>query len=182
MQDLSEAVTAALQLIGSLNPDLLEIVALSLQVSLTAVAIAGLIGLPLGAVVASDDLMADFVGGGTFSGNSISCAAALANINIIQKENLIKNAETMGQYMINELLSMSKRHDLIGEVRGKGLLVGVELVKDRKKKKPAVKATKQFIKKAEQKGDRGDFGSSLALLAVRWPGDANGRNMHVYLF
>jgi tungstate transport system permease protein len=52
MQDLSEAVTAALQLIGSLNPDLLEIVALSLQVSLTAVAIAGLIGLPLGAVVA----------------------------------------------------------------------------------------------------------------------------------
>lgn len=52
MQDLSEAVTAALQLIGSLNPDLLEIVALSLRVSLTAVAIAGLIGLPLGAVLA----------------------------------------------------------------------------------------------------------------------------------
>jgi len=52
MQDLSEALKAALQLIGSLDPDLLEIVALSLQVSLTAVAIAGLIGLPLGAVVA----------------------------------------------------------------------------------------------------------------------------------
>ncbi|MCK5549060.1 MAG: ABC transporter permease, partial [Hyphomicrobiaceae bacterium] len=52
MQDLSEAVTAALHLIGSLNPDLLEIVALSLRVSLTAVAIAGLIGLPLGAVLA----------------------------------------------------------------------------------------------------------------------------------
>lgn len=52
MQDLSEAVTAALQLIGSLNPDLLEVVALSLRVSLTAVAIAGLIGLPLGAVLA----------------------------------------------------------------------------------------------------------------------------------
>lgn len=52
MQDLSEALTTALQLIGSLNSDLLEIVGLSLRVSLTAVAIAGLVGLPLGAIVA----------------------------------------------------------------------------------------------------------------------------------
>jgi 4-aminobutyrate aminotransferase len=109
-------------------------------------------GLPLGAVIASEAIMADFIGGGTFSGHSVACAAALANIDILQQEKLIENAEKMGRLMMRRLAEMSNRHEFIGDVRGGGLLVGVELVEDRDKKTPAVDATKQFIRKAKRKG------------------------------
>lgn len=109
-------------------------------------------GLPLGAVIANEDIMTEFIGGGTFSGSSISCAAALANIHIIQKEKLLENAAKSGSYIKEKLHEMSNQHKIIGDVRGKGLLLGVELVKDRIRKTPAREETRSFVRKAEQRG------------------------------
>ncbi len=69
----------------------------------------------------------------TFGGHAMACAAALANIAIIQRENLVENAATVGAYLLEQLQNL-QRHPTVGDVRGIGLLAGVELVKDRTSK------------------------------------------------
>jgi adenosylmethionine-8-amino-7-oxononanoate aminotransferase len=70
----------------------------------------------------------------TFGGQSVACAAALANLAIIQRENLVANSAAMGSYLLEQLQALQPHHPTIGEVRGLGLLAGVELVKDRQSK------------------------------------------------
>jgi 4-aminobutyrate aminotransferase len=95
-------------------------------------------GMPLGITAARADIM-DWPPGShasTFGGNPVSCAAALATVKLL-REHLVKNAETVGNYLIERLRGLVDKHPLIGDVRGKGLMIGVELVRDRKTKERA---------------------------------------------
>ncbi len=92
----------------------------------TAKAMGG--GFPMGAMLAREDVAANFVRGdhaSTFGGNSLACAAALANIEVIKKEKLVKRSEELGYYLIKKLEGLNK--DYVKEIRGKGLMVGMEL-------------------------------------------------------
>jgi adenosylmethionine-8-amino-7-oxononanoate aminotransferase len=70
----------------------------------------------------------------TFGGQAVACAAALANLAILQRENLVDNAATMGTYLLEQLHGLRPQHPTIGDVRGIGLLAAVELVKDQTSK------------------------------------------------
>src|SRR6266849_6379240 len=92
-------------------------------------------GFPLSAFTARPEIAAAFKPGdhlSTFGGNPISCAAALANIELMEKENLPARATETGNYATAKLRELQKQNPLIGDVRGLGLMIGVELVKDEK--------------------------------------------------
>src|SRR6185503_6975988 len=96
-------------------------------------------GMPLGAIVARADIM-DWGKGShasTFGGNPVSCVAALETIALLE-EGLMQNAARVGEFLLSKLRENASRRPLIGDVRGKGLMVGVELVRDRETKIPAV--------------------------------------------
>lgn len=110
-------------------------------------------GLPLGALVARSDIM-DWEAGShasTFGGNPLSCQAAMTTIELLENE-LIANAAAQGEYLLAGLRKLQKTHESMGDVRGKGLMVGVELVKDRETKKPARAWRNRIIKAAFEKG------------------------------
>jgi 4-aminobutyrate aminotransferase len=96
-------------------------------------------GLPLGITCARAEIMAWPPGAhaSTFGGNPVSCAAANATIKLL-REQLIANAATVGAHLVDGLRELQKKHTLIGDIRGMGLMIGVELVKDRKTKERAV--------------------------------------------
>jgi 4-aminobutyrate aminotransferase len=96
-------------------------------------------GMPLGAMIARKDIMSDWSPGAhasTFGGNPVSCAAGIATFDLL-KNGLIENAARMGAYMKDRLHDIETRHPGIGQVRGKGLMVGVDFVQDRATRKPA---------------------------------------------
>ena len=100
-------------------------------------------GMPLGVMASRADIQ-DWKPGShasTFGGNPVSCAAALAVLDIIKSENLLENAQKQGKLIKDRLNEMKERHPMIGAVRGKGLMVGVELVKDKTTKEYAQKET-----------------------------------------
>ena len=110
-------------------------------------------GMPLGAIIARDEIM-DWPPGShasTFGGNPISCAAALETIALLE-EGLIANAASVGAYLIERLTELQSRHELIGDVRGKGLMIGIELVRDRQTKEPAVAERNTIVQECFQKG------------------------------
>lgn len=112
-------------------------------------------GFPLSACVARTTIGNAFELGdhlSTFGGNPVSCAAALANIEIFQKENLSDQAAKKGRYLKKRLNEMKKSHELIGDVRGKGLMIGIELVKDRKTKQPAINEVLQVREEMRKRG------------------------------
>src|SRR5947209_6397015 len=98
---------------------------------------------PLGAMVINQKL-ADwiedkyFAGGLTYSGHVLACAAAIASIEAFQEESIVENSAAMGQVLAEELPRLAERHPSIGEVRGKGLFWGIELVRDRETREPFV--------------------------------------------
>jgi 4-aminobutyrate aminotransferase len=113
-------------------------------------------GLPLGATVASSRLMTWSPGShaSTFGGNPISCGAALETIRLLE-EGLMQNAANMGAMLMAGLRSLSDRHLMIGDVRGLGLMIGIELVKDRHTKMGLEiedTGTKMFQKRAFDSG------------------------------
>jgi 4-aminobutyrate aminotransferase-like enzyme len=90
-------------------------------------------GFPLAAFTTRDDIAAAFRPGdhlSTFGGNPVSCAAAQANVRFIQRENLPQKARQDGEYVLARLRDMQQRFPIIGEVRGMGLMIGMELVSD----------------------------------------------------
>jgi 4-aminobutyrate aminotransferase / (S)-3-amino-2-methylpropionate transaminase / 5-aminovalerate transaminase len=92
-------------------------------------------GFPLSAFTTRPEIAAAYKPGdhlSTFGGNPVSCAAALANIEVMQQENLPARAAETGAYAMKKLRELQKEHQLIGEVRGAGLMIGVELVRDEK--------------------------------------------------
>src|SRR5207247_10885650 len=94
--------------------------------------------MPLGVAVARAGLMSWPPGAhaSTFGGNPVSCAAALATIKLL-KERLMANAADVGAHLMAGLKALVDKHPLIGDVRGRGLMVGIELVRDRKTKERA---------------------------------------------
>ena len=110
-------------------------------------------GMPLGAMIAPAKIMNWEAGShaSTFGGNPISCQAAMATIKLLEN-NLMKNAEKQGSRLMKGLLELQKTYECMGDVRGKGLMIAVELVKDRETKEPATKLRPRIIRKAFEMG------------------------------
>jgi 4-aminobutyrate aminotransferase-like enzyme len=112
-------------------------------------------GLPLGACTTRADIGEAFEPGdhlSTFGGNPVSCAAALANIDYLLENKLADEAARKGEYIIRRLRELQQRHKLIGDVRGLGLMLGIELVRDQKLKTPAPSEAEKVRELALGKG------------------------------
>ncbi len=111
-------------------------------------------GFPLSAFIARADIGDAFTPGShlsTFGGNPVSCAAALANIEVMQDEKLPENASARGAQLMDALRPLENELVLVGELRGRGLMIGLELVKDANKT-PAVDAAKEVKKRCREAG------------------------------
>ncbi|MBI5208519.1 MAG: acetyl ornithine aminotransferase family protein [Elusimicrobia bacterium] len=115
-------------------------------------------GMPIGAIVAKESVMTWPRGthGSTFGGNPVCCAAALATLDVVESEGMA-NARRIGERLTSGLLRLQRKHPCIGDVRGQGLMIGVEFVKDRRTKEPA----SELVEKLEQTA----FGKGLLLLS-----------------
>lgn len=112
-------------------------------------------GIPIGACVTRPEIaamMKNRVHFNTFGGNPISMTQGLATLEVIDAENIQSNAKSVGGHLKNRLLELSERHQLIGEVRGMGLMLGVELVRDRTTKEPATSETAKVMELTKERG------------------------------
>ena len=110
-------------------------------------------GIPLGGILARASVMDWPVGahGNTYGGNPIACSAALATLSLVA-DGMMQNAREMGEFAMDALAEIQSRHKSIGQVRGKGLMLGVEFVIDRESKRPARKLRERIIQKAFSQG------------------------------
>ena len=111
-------------------------------------------GLPIGMVVAKKTIMEKWqrgAHGNTFGGNPLCCAAALATVELVERE-FSANAARTGEYFIGKLRELKLRYDCIGDVRGKGLMLGVELVRNRASKEPATAAALEMLEQLRELG------------------------------
>src|SRR5208282_353268 len=111
-------------------------------------------GLPIGMVVAKRSVMQKWTRGAhgnTFGGNPLCCAAALATVDLVERE-YCANAAKVGDYFIRRLRVFADKFPVVGEVRGKGLMIGMELVKDRAHKEPAKQLCDALITRAYHNG------------------------------
>ncbi|HKF97288.1 MAG TPA: acetyl ornithine aminotransferase family protein [Steroidobacteraceae bacterium] len=111
-------------------------------------------GLPIGAVVARRRYMEKWkpgAHGNTFGGNPLCCASALATLDLVERE-YAANAASVGEYFIGRLRELKQRYPVIGEVRGKGLMIGMELVKDPATKAPARALCDALLTRAYHQG------------------------------
>jgi 4-aminobutyrate aminotransferase len=111
-------------------------------------------GMPLGATVANAKVM-DWVAGShasTFGGNPVSCAAANAVINVIKEEKLLENANKQGAHIMKRLGELKEQCEIVGDVRGKGLMIGMEIVEDKESKKPAAKKASEIMMRSWRRG------------------------------
>jgi 4-aminobutyrate aminotransferase len=111
-------------------------------------------GMPIGMVVAKKTIMEKWprgAHGNTYGGNPLCCAAALATLDLVERE-YRQNAAKVGAYFMERLRALAEKFDVVGEVRGKGLMIGVELVIDRAGKAPARKLCDALINRAFQNG------------------------------
>jgi len=111
-------------------------------------------GLPLGATIAKSTIM-DWVGGShasTFGGNPLSCVAANAVIDVTREEKLLGNATVQGAYIMKRLEELKQQTEIVGDVRGKGLMIGMEIVENKETKKPASKKAAEIMKRSWKRG------------------------------
>ncbi|MHB8655622.1 MAG: aspartate aminotransferase family protein [Terriglobia bacterium] len=111
-------------------------------------------GTPVGLCIATPEVADGFKGMtiSTFGGNPVTAVAARATIEVIEEEKLLDNAERVGNYFRGKLEELQQKYPLIGDVRGMGLMQGLELVKDCKTKEPAPEATVQLMEKCRAHG------------------------------
>jgi 4-aminobutyrate aminotransferase-like enzyme/Ser/Thr protein kinase RdoA (MazF antagonist) len=113
-------------------------------------------GYPLGVIVTRPEILDAFGEEtglfSTFGGNTVACAAGLAVLDVIEGEGLLKNAQLTGDYLRDGIRALAARHDWIGDVRGRGLLAGVELVRDRDTLEPAGAETNRVLDLMRQNG------------------------------
>ncbi len=88
----------------------------------------------------------------TYGGNPMACAAAHATLEVIEEENLLENVNTVGSFMMNKLEKMQAGHKIIGDVRGKGLLLAIDLVKDKDSNEPFIEAGKVVYEEVFKRG------------------------------
>jgi 4-aminobutyrate aminotransferase len=110
-------------------------------------------GLPMGLTVAREDVMSWPPGAhsNTFGGNPVACAAALATLRLI-RGGLAEHAGEVGEYFLGNLKQLSRRHPLVGDVRGRGLMIGIELVRDRSTKERATTERDELVMAAFRRG------------------------------
>lgn len=131
-------------------------------------------GFPLGVIATTPEILNRFVGHvglfSTFGGNPVACAAGTAVLDVIENENLVASAKETGDYLRDGIRSLMDRYEIIGDVRGRGLLTGVDLVQDRDTKEPATEATKRLLDLMRDNGvliGKGDVGGNV--LKIRPP-------------
>jgi 4-aminobutyrate aminotransferase len=111
-------------------------------------------GLPLGACIAKSKIM-DWVPGAhasTFGGNPLSCVAANAVIDVIKEEKLLENASKQGAYIMKRLTELKDKSEIVGDVRGKGLMIGMEIVESKESKKPAPQKVNEIMMRSWKRG------------------------------
>jgi 4-aminobutyrate aminotransferase-like enzyme len=112
-------------------------------------------GFPVTAMLVADqykEVVEEISASTSYGGNPMACAAALASIEVIEQENLLERATHLGDIMLRRMKTMQSRHPIIGDVRGKGCLLGIELVKDRATREPFEEAGKRVYQRAFRKG------------------------------
>jgi 4-aminobutyrate aminotransferase len=112
-------------------------------------------GVPLSALVGETDIMNVLEPGSmssTYGGNPLSSRAGLVAIDIIEKENLVENSAKIGDYMLNRFAEIQKKCEILGDIRGQGLVLGLEIVRDKKTKEPAADLTKKIVNECYQRG------------------------------
>jgi 4-aminobutyrate aminotransferase len=111
-------------------------------------------GLPIGGIIAPEAVMDWKPGshGSTFGGNPIAAVSALATLQVIEEENLLAKANETGRFMMDALIELAGRHPSLGDVRGRGLMIGMEFVKDHKTKERAVALRDHIIQHAFENG------------------------------
>jgi 4-aminobutyrate aminotransferase len=110
-------------------------------------------GLPLGVATARSEVMSWPAGthASTFGGNPVACAAALTTIRLL-RDHLMKNAETVGAHMLAGARALMEKHPIIGDVRGRGLMIGIELVRDRSTKERATRERDAVVHECFRRG------------------------------
>jgi 4-aminobutyrate aminotransferase len=110
-------------------------------------------GLPMGVTIARDDVMDWPVGAhsNTFGGNPVACAAALATLRLVEG-GLMANAAEVGEFLLAKLADLAGRHQIVGDVRGRGLMIGIELVRNRRTKERAVAERDALVMAAFRRG------------------------------
>jgi len=111
-------------------------------------------GMPLGVTLAKAEIM-DWVPGShasTFGGNPVAIAAALATLDVIEHEGLLKNSAEVGNHMLRRMADWPKKYRIVGDVRGRGLMLGVEIVKDRETKEYGHDERDRIVELAFEKG------------------------------
>jgi 4-aminobutyrate aminotransferase len=111
-------------------------------------------GLPIGVTISSPEIAESFKGMqiSTFGGNPVTCAGARAVIQVIEEDQLAENAHVVGGYFRQGLEDLKDKYELIGDVRGMGMMQALELVKDRKTKQPAPQETNALMEEARKQG------------------------------
>lgn len=111
-------------------------------------------GVPIGWTIATEEVANAFPGltFSTFGGNPVSCAVGLAVVNVIEKNDLRTNARVVGDYFREKLDELKERYPIIGDVRGMGLMQGIELVKDRATKEPNPEAVLKVFEETKRRG------------------------------
>jgi 4-aminobutyrate aminotransferase len=111
-------------------------------------------GMPLGITLSKAEIM-DWVPGShasTFGGNPVCIAAALATLDVIEKEGLLANAHEVGGYMMKRMADWGKKYPVVGDVRGRGLMIGVDIVKDQKTREYAAAERDRIVEQAFERG------------------------------
>jgi 4-aminobutyrate aminotransferase len=111
-------------------------------------------GMPLGVVISKDSVM-DWVPGShasTFGGNPVCIAAALATLEVIEEEGLLRNSNEVGSHMLSRMRDWTSKHKHVGDVRGRGLMIGVEVIKDKKTKEYAPEMRDRIVELAFERG------------------------------
>ena len=113
-------------------------------------------GHPLSAVVTTQKIAQKFNNGmeyfNSFGGNPVSCAVGRTVLEIIDKEKLQENAYLVGKYLIKELNDLKMRHNLIGDIRGRGLFLGIEFIRDHEKMIPAATEAERIVNDMKDRG------------------------------
>jgi 4-aminobutyrate aminotransferase-like enzyme len=141
---------------------------------------------PLAVVVTAKEIAASFASGmeffSTFGGNPVACAAGLAVLDVLEEESLQENALRVGTQLKDGLHELQKRHELIGDVRGSGLFLGVDLVLDRELREPAPLQASYVVNRLRECGIlTGTDGPRHNVIKLRPPLVFTGENAELFV-